>query len=521
MAVPKELQGHSSSEMLGKAAPFVVAEMVLAACTPQTETPVPSDIFTSEVAGQAASKWSEFSHKDSVTNTVTNFTSTENPKFVASSDGSLLTMRLEKDGVEVPNQQWALGTEQVTDGTAIFTLPLLVSYDTATHKTASYALLYDTVASTENSQTYRKASLSSDGKIQETTGLIVMNTVDGKMSLSEVNLDGVYTFVPLLKGELPTQTPQEIGDWLVQAISRATPVSAESGNPQVPVITPTKEVVPESTPTTEIAEPTVPNGLRPENAATQVVENGTWVVKNADGNVTATWNKETKTWVYSAENIHTQYDIVGFEGQDQQFLNELLNKPLPPEDPNTSYILPNENGEVRYGIYATMQVDTNSVRFGDYSLTYESLLARLRGAFDINGVLNVVYELPRTRDDSLIIVQQPDEFFNIRATTSSQILEHPGSCPECTSHLSVPENTTTADYISSFAGRQVKITMLHNYPDGLCQTVSAYCEMARRSAQFYEFLVNPNAPLPTYPYGVTQDQSWFNRTGLILFIPNN
>ena len=70
-----------------------------------------------------------------------------------------------------------------------------------------------------------------------------------------------------------------------------------------PTSTPLATSTPVYTPTPEIAEPSIPHGLLPENAAEQIVENDNWVVKNADGQTTATWDEQAKEWTYQGENI--------------------------------------------------------------------------------------------------------------------------------------------------------------------------------------------------------------------------
>jgi len=64
--------------------------------------------------------------------------------------------------------------------------------------------------------------------------------------------------------------------------------------------------------TPELVQPALGHNLSAENAKTMVVEGGTWVVKNADGLVTAIWYSTAGEWVYNMENIKTTYGIVGW-----------------------------------------------------------------------------------------------------------------------------------------------------------------------------------------------------------------
>jgi hypothetical protein len=70
--------------------------------------------------------------------------------------------------------------------------------------------------------------------------------------------------------------------------------------------TPTPTPTQVSSPTSEILRPTVDSNLSPQNNASMVMENGTWVVKNSAGNVTATWDGATNKWTYNYENIQMQ-----------------------------------------------------------------------------------------------------------------------------------------------------------------------------------------------------------------------
>lgn len=65
------------------------------------------------------------------------------------------------------------------------------------------------------------------------------------------------------------------------------------------------ETLPSVEPTVspDVAKPSVSPNLLPVNAASETWENGAWVVKNADGKITATWDATEAKWVYKTENL--------------------------------------------------------------------------------------------------------------------------------------------------------------------------------------------------------------------------
>jgi hypothetical protein len=170
--------------------------------------------------------------------------------------------------------------------------------------------------------------------------------------------------------------------------------------------TPTATEMVEPTPTREIAPPSVPNGLRPENAATQVTENSTWVVKNKDGKTTATWNDQTDSWDYSQENIKVEQVFIG-NTVDRALIEPFLG-PLPPDDPTTHFIDSNTGERVGYGIGPEIHIETFG-KGGQMKLPATEVFARFRGI----ALLDVNYrdydsafilEIPRTPDTATVVV---------------------------------------------------------------------------------------------------------------------
>jgi hypothetical protein len=78
--------------------------------------------------------------------------------------------------------------------------------------------------------------------------------------------------------------------------------------PPIPSATPalptqTATAVSTVTATPSLPKPAQSPNLQSVNNAEEVFENGTWVVKNADGKVTATWDATENVWYYNAENL--------------------------------------------------------------------------------------------------------------------------------------------------------------------------------------------------------------------------
>ncbi len=173
-----------------------------------------------------------------------------------------------------------------------------------------------------------------------------------------------------------------------------------------PTLTPTATATPTPTP---IPTPSVDAGLRPENAATQTYENGIWVVKNADGQVTATWSEDTGEWSYVTENIVTKQIIIGYD-VDPAVIEPYLG-PLPPDDPSTHFIDPDTGKRIGYGIGPEKPFTAFGSAVGTYSGSDTLVFARFRGVtvvplpYGWDGFEAVqIIEIPQTVDTSIIWV---------------------------------------------------------------------------------------------------------------------
>ena len=182
----------------------------------------------------------------------------------------------------------------------------------------------------------------------------------------------------------------------------------------VPTTTPTSTPTPASTPEPE--KPSVPSGLRPENAATQTLENGVWTVKNADGKVTATWNAETKSWDYVVENIKVEQIIVGYTG-DQAAIQPYLDAPRPADKPEDHFIDPATGERVPYGV-GTNKVSREMIGMvGDIKYTDTPVYVRFLGVAPLSTEFSArIFELPGIDRSIIIVVETGNVTFIIAGT---------------------------------------------------------------------------------------------------------
>jgi len=193
---------------------------------------------------------------------------------------------------------------------------------------------------------------------------------------------------------------------------------------ETPTLTPTATVTPSPTP---IPTPSVEVGLRPENAATQTYENGIWVVKNADGKTTATWNEQTSEWTYNTENIITKQIILGYD-VDPAVIEPFLG-PLPPDDPSTHFIDPDTGKRVGYGIGPEMLQDMFGSPVGTYTASKTLVFARFRGVVTAplppewtKTQVAMIVDVPQTADTSIILISRvPSESFLVSGAPNDSI----------------------------------------------------------------------------------------------------
>ena len=153
------------------------------------------------------------------------------------------------------------------------------------------------------------------------------------------------------------------------------------------------------------------------------------MVRNADGDVTATWNSETEAWEYSTENIDVEYTQIGLI-VDQALIEPFLG-PLPPDDPSTHFVNPETGERVGYGIGPNISIDTTSGR----SFPGTEVFVRFRGITSMipgeQYFRALVLEIPRSEDRSDIFIVRIDiEDFSLRASLNDSFIYDQYTCRE-------------------------------------------------------------------------------------------
>ena len=272
----------------------------------------------------------------------------------------------------------------------------------------------------------------------------------------------------------------------------------------------TQEPTSAATPTLEIAQPSISHRLRPENAATQTLENGTWVVKNADGLVTATWNSQLQEWTYNMEAITIQRAVIGFEGQDESILEPLF-APLPADTPENHFIDPKSNEPLPYGYYGEniKQMSSSPLeKTVDYPTSV--FLVRNLGVVQVNEDLYAIgHELPVSVDRSIVLIQWG-------GITDYRITVNPAYFDDPTDVLGTILNLKgeffsiekRIQFLQDFRGHQVVILMLHGVSQEICEAHTNYCQASGNGDQNLQYIQNPTGPIPDVPFP-SQDEYGF------------
>jgi hypothetical protein len=166
---------------------------------------------------------------------------------------------------------------------------------------------------------------------------------------------------------------------------------AESATPVPPTAAPPTEVPPTETPTNtstpEPARPTADPNLSPQNNAAMVLENSVWVVKNADGKVTASWDSAAGKWTYDYDNITMQVGMVlpkfvlgmwdSISKTGTVNIPPDMLKPLTPDKLDPNPLVPSGH----YGDY-TMTSTGGPVTFAEIGVDYRGIVFIDNNAFD-------------------------------------------------------------------------------------------------------------------------------------------
>jgi hypothetical protein len=222
-----------------------------------------------------------------------------------------------------------------------------------------------------------------------------------------------------------------------------------------------------------------------------MLENGTWVVKNVEGKITATWNAETQSWTYSPENIKVSYTQIGNEVY-QSVLEPYMGS-LPPDDPATHF--KDENGNpVDYGIGPETRIEV----MGGGTIPLTEVFARYRGFVPLAsfyphlpGASALILEIPRTPDTSIIVViYGGTKYFYILATPDDSAIYD-------RYNIIHPHEWVTADTAIPIANEHLigQMVMI------LVQTDSAtgeYAYLNQNAKTFLDFIAGTSTHIPLF-----------------------
>jgi len=300
-------------------------------------------------------------------------------------------------------------------------------------------------------------------------------------------------------GPIEARSPVEV------FASPTTPITETLDGGLLPAesVSPTETQIPtlEPTPTQEIAKPTEPNGLRPVNAASEILENGTWVVRNRAGEITATWNAQKSEWDYSVENINVAYTFVGLE-VDRSIIEPFLG-PLPPDDPSTHFKNLETGEPTPYGIGPEVETETVGLG-GRRKIPTTEFFARFRGIAPFDSYDSVlILDVPYSIDKSII--------FTIRTNNSAfyigySPLDNMVLTPGFELFVDTDDHLHTAN--QSLVGKQVMIRIQTDVSVGITGSAhDVFVKSDRIAEAFLGYFRDPSTSPPTFVIGEDYTQN--------------
>lgn len=255
--------------------------------------------------------------------------------------------------------------------------------------------------------------------------------------------------------------------------------------------TPTAEPTPDSTPTPEVPAPTADANLSPVNNAKTVLENNTWVVKNADGQVTATWNGTE--WAYNTEFLKLTRTIIGFDGEDASLLDPLFENPLPEDTPENHFIDPKTGEPLPYGYFRESSTEISLTDGNKYEIPFSLYAVRMVGAVQVDETDSaVVLELPISPDRSSVFVipnvlEDGTDFCGIK---DERLYDE-----EIISDLRVALTASkNPEAYNNIRGQQVLMAVFHDIPENFAKSDSLW-DINEVSAVMQQYLKNPSTAI--------------------------
>jgi hypothetical protein len=323
---------------------------------------------------------------------------------------------------------------------------------------------------------------------------------------------------------------------LVIMLTACSSVPVNSGIENTPTSTPTITVSPTITPspTPTVEPPSIPHGLRPENAATQTLENGIWVVKNGEGQVTATWNKDTKEWTYNMEAIKIRRSIIGFEGQDANLLKPLF-EPLPADVPENHIVNPDTGEPIPFGYFGeNVRHISSTTENKIYDNPVAILAVRNLGVIQIDndllklnvrfcdapGTTNYAcrkdtdpniygFEIPVKPDDSIVLIVGTwvGAFTVNPINTNHDEKLTDGSMLVLRGDFGTDEQRN--NFLNDYRGHQVLIHMYYSYPQALRDDSPQLDRISQEGTSILQYLQNPSGPIPSVGFGLDLDNPYY------------
>ncbi len=302
-------------------------------------------------------------------------------------------------------------------------------------------------------------------------------------------------------------------------IPEATPMLE---NPETPISTttiePTITATPEPTPT-PVPTPPVPHGLRSENAATQVYENGVWTVKNADGQITATWNKGTSEWTYDMETIKIQQILEDGDPffPPKELAADILARPLPPDDLLTHFIDPKTNKPLGYGTFSEETRLVNDRWIGEYILPVTYISVRVRGCYvnEYGNPFILVSHLNGPDSESIVSFYIDDPYQLSVLGLSNQDLT--GNLTEYIKNYRqlVPKESICSFLNGEAFGKQALIQAKHDMPVGAMNRMEEFYRESNKGADEAIAFLNGSRNPPVIKY--TSDDFQYVFSSILIF----
>ncbi|MBU2460306.1 hypothetical protein KKG44_04280 [Patescibacteria group bacterium] len=373
MATPRELVGDGLKNSAWMAAVLLLTE----ACS----TVSPPEALTIEQATQALDAWRQF-----ITTEATTYTMTAPVGLLAeaSDPTRLITLSPIVDGKADASVQWAVGFgtwQNMKTGEKENHSVFLRRQNGQVQVFGLFGIAEHTDTKTVFTASTLESGILRDAQMQVE---IVVSPDGSTIAVRDTKTAGTVflTETPSQSSATPSATdvPRPVIDKLVEVASGAKPAQAAG---EETLVEATQEPTKESTNTPELAKPVVSHNLSAENAKTMVVEGGTWVVKNAAGQITATYIPETG-WVYEWEKIKVEQALLIYGNGNMTIEVDQSLMALPEYDSSKALIM---NGNpIKDGVVIFSKINMTGGQEVNWDQDVALISARIIGATKLDTV---------------------------------------------------------------------------------------------------------------------------------------